>query len=445
MTLEIQFARWEFTQNGEVLTTTDITPPLRLVRYTPTAPAGDDALNVRETFDVVVAREADTWLRLFNGTFSRARYWAREMRFRRDLRTVIRVRDNRRHSGETWFEAPLYDGRVEFIQGNGKYWRVRIERGPYWRGPETRLRVQNTGGSGLGAWADDATIYNHDDDMPGHNNWVLVEPPGGDAPTPIRLVAQNTYATTPASRLKQVRVGWYNQPQQLALDVVHATGATLEPEDEAYSYNRRGSGSAFQWVVNNTAFQDFTGMFKVLANGFLQGNNWQVSVGYELTRMQHPPQGYVAGANGWTDLGNLVLPAGTYVHPERYPLKVWLEGTGTGILDFVLFAPVNQDTFIRELTFRGYDAQVGTCIEDDATRGEVAYLYGSQRVPVVETLGYPVLAQPQTMLPQALPANAGIPNAQMLSFTLMSNHGQAEALRTARVEVFARPLYAILP
>lgn len=434
--LEIQLARIEWTSDGEQETTTAISPPLKILDYVPKAPSNGE-MRVSERIRLSVARDAPTWLRILNGAGARAREWAQEQRFRRDLRNVIRVRDNNRHA--VWFEAPLYDARVTLRNSGGRVLDFGIERGAYWEGAEATLQVMNSG-TEL-AWEDTATVYNHDDDMPGHNNWVLVRPPAGDVATPVRMRIRNTYNVS--ARLRRVYAGWYNRPQQLMLDVKDATGATLYPDNTEYSYDKRGGGSSFRWEVPNTSFADFTGMFKVLANGTLGGGNWQLGVGYELTQLQTGRE--VPGSRGWTDLGNVMLPPGRYAHPTRYPMGVWLEGDAEGVLDFLVFIPVSTDSQLRELVFQGYNAVPGACIEDDGIYGELVYQFGEQRMPILYSYGQPVMAQPEHMLPQALPVDSTVPNAQMISFALENDGGGAEAMRTAEIALSARPWYEILP
>jgi hypothetical protein len=437
--LEIRFARIEWTTDGEITTTEDLVPPCKLLSYVPQGPGERRPTQINERLSLVLRRDAPTWLRILNATFARARYWAEEQKFRRDMRTVLLIRDDNRHDADTWFEAPLYDGRVNFRDSQGRVLDLSITRGPYWKGPETALQVMNTGTSL--AWANTATIYNHDDDMPGHNNWVLVEAPAGDVPTPARLLVHNTYDS--GRRLRRIYAGWYNRPQQLTLDVADADGATLFPDDTDYSYDKRGSGTTFTWDVDNDVFLDYTGMFKVLANGDLSAGNWRVAVGYVMTRLQQNAR--VPGADGWTDLGNVMLPPGPYSHPTRYPMKVWLEGTASGMLDFLLFIPVSWDTQLRQLIFQGYNAVNGTCVEDDGVNDELVYQFGDQRLPILYSFGQPIFLQPETMLPQALDPSSSVPNAQMLSFALENDVGGAEALRTAEIAVYARPWYELLP
>jgi hypothetical protein len=445
--LQLRFARIEWTVSGEIVTVTAIAPPLDVLEYVSADPrvrtvwtrgvdvgewpVGHEVGNVTETLIVSVRCDAPEWLRILRGALERARYWAEG--FRRDMHTVIQVRDPARHGVNEWFEAILFGGQVHFADSGGRTLRVVLERAPYWYGAERRLQVMN---SGTGwDWADQATIYNHDDEMPGHNNWVMVEAPAGDVPTPARLLLTNTYEH---ARLRHVMIGWHDRPAMLVLEGEDASGATAQPGVE-YSNAACGIGSAFRWTVPNTGLVDYVGMFRVLALGNLTGATWQLAVGYELTRLQLLRE--VSGRNGWTDLGAVMLPPGGYAHPTRYDMRVWLNGSADGYLDMLQFVPLAQ---YRRVRFAGYNAQPGTCIEDDGWRGELVYQFGEQRLPILSAWGDPIRLWPETMLPQALPGPTP-PNAQMLVLALENDGGRAEALRTAAVEVFARPRYAMLP
>lgn len=450
--LEIRFARIEWTtSSGEVTTVTEVTPPCKLISYVPQAPSlriaraqmtvgawpvQHEVGNVTETIEIVAGQDAPTRLRTLNGTLARARYWAED--FRRDMRTVIQVRDVTRH-GATWYEAPLYGGQVSLADGGGRVMQMQIERGPYWQGAEELLQVMN---SGTGwTFTNQATIYNSDDEQPGHNNWVLVEAPPGDVPTPARLLIQNSYGVD--ERLAQIYIGWSNRPQALTLEGEESEGEKELRPDLEYSNGAAARSTIFKWIVTNTGLTDYVGMFKVLAQGQLLGR-WRVGLGYEFTKLQ---QARWVNGNvgwGWTDLGNVVLPPGQYSHPVRRPMTVWVEGDRPGWLDFVLFLPLGH-VQNRRLKFIGYNALPGACVEDDGIRDELVYQIGEERMPILEHFGNEIFLWPDIMLPQSLPAGTTPPNAQMLSFALQNDFGDAEAQRTAQVQVYARPWYEIIP
>lgn len=450
MGLEIRFAQYEWTPDGEVQTVEAICPPMRLLDYEPRSarkrisstggtlpgarPVGHTVDNVEEVIEVVAYQDAPDWLRTLNGWLEKALAWAES--FRQDMRVVIQVRDVARH-GASWYEAPLYGGHVRFRSSQGRRMQVQIERGPYWMGAESLCQVMNDGTSW--AWADIATIYNSDDAQPGHNNWLLVYAPEGDVPTPARLRITNTYDVE--ARLKQIYLGWSDRPQALTLEGEEATGWSNIETGLEYSNGARAVGDLFKWEVANSGLVDYVGMFKVLANGSLGVGNWRLKLGYELTDLQ--TLRWVVGQNGWTDLGNVVLPPGMYSHPVRWPMLVQLDGTAEGRLDFILFMPVGHFQN-RQLNFLGYNAMPGTCVEDDGWREELIYQFGGLRLPMLEAWGRPIMLWPDGMLPQALPGPTP-PNAQMLSFALEGQTGQAEAQRTAQVQVYARPMYDVLP
>jgi hypothetical protein len=445
--LEFRLARIEWTTSGETTTTTNITPPLDLIEYIPSAapvdvdwtpgrgvgswPVAHRVDNVTETLVLSARCDAPGYLRTLNAALARARHWAQG--FRRDMRTVLQVRDNNRHESDEWYEARIYGGRVAFEDGMGKTLRMTFVREPYWHGEEAICQVANT--STDWAFEDTCGIYNHDDDMPDHNNWVLVDAPDGDVPTPAMITIWNTYDD---DRLKKITIGWMDRPALLALEGEDADHATLNTGTE-YSGAAIGADSSYTWEIANTGLVDYVGMYRVLAQGNLSGATWSLSVGYELTKQQQLSA--VDGERGWTDLGQVILPPGGYTHPTRYNMKVWLDGSAEGALDFLAFVPMQQ---YRVLEFQGYNALPGTCIEDNGIRDELVYRFGDERMPILRSWGQPIHLWPDGMLPQALPGPTP-PNEQMMVFALEDDGGGAEALRTATIAVRARPRYEILP
>lgn len=449
MAWEFQICRIEWTTSGETVTCTSIgasvfdyfpsSPPLAISRTQGrrrgSQPIAHAAQNVMESVRVQFAA-ASFWtgFRALEAALERALQWAEGDR--RDMRSVLRFRDTARH-GSTYYETPLYDGRI--TQERGPILTLTWERGPYWIGPESPLPVVNNWVTysgdvtpGTGGYYDYAQVANADDGLPARCNWVIVSPPVGDVPAPARLRIQNNYET---GRLKTVRVGWNDRPQALALEGESSETTTTVTNGAGYSNQAVGTGDAFKWVIEQSTVRDFTGPFRVLANGRLAGETWRVAAGYALTRKQYGTRAAVDGANGWTDLGLLSFPPGGYVHPARYPVTVWLDGSGDGALDYLVFIPQRQQ---RRLTFpEGYNCQPGACIEDDGWRGELVLEHDGQRVPIVEGFGNPIEVWPSGLLPGSA--------RQMLSFTLESDTGSAAADRTAIVQVFARPHYRTLP
>jgi hypothetical protein len=450
MTLQFRLARVEWTTSDETTTTTQIAPPLNVIEYVPAAPSvrvdytsgrrvgarpvAHDVRNVTETLVLSARCDAPGYLRTLNAAMERAQYWAQG--FRRDMRTVLQVRDEGRHAEDVWYEAELYGGRVIFADGGGKTLRLSYEREPYWRGPETVVQVANT--STNWAYADDCDIYNHDDQQPGHNNWVLIDAVDGDVPTPASIKIRNTYDESEGGRLRRVTMGWMDRPALLTLEGEDASGASVST-GAAYSNEANGTGTAFRWTVPNTGLVDYVGLYRVLANGNLSAGDWALSVGYELTRLQ--TLATVEGERGWTDLGVVSLPPGGYAHPKRYDMRVWLDGDASGSLDFLTFVPMQQ---YRIVQFRGYNCREGACIEDNGIRDELVYQFGDDRLPILSGWGRQIHLWPEGMLPQALDSET-VPNAQMIVFAMEGDGSTARPMRTATVEVRARPRYSILP
>jgi len=138
------------------------------------------------------------------------------------------------------------------------------------------------------------------------------------------------------------------------------------------------------------------------------------------------------GQNGWTDLGEIVLPPGGFVHQPRADLRLWLSGSAESWLDYVVLLPVENDQYRRIFFNEGYNCQYEACMEDDGWRNELAYELAGVRYASLQAHGNPLWVTPAE-------------SAQMLSFALENDGNGAEALRTAIVQVFARPHYDWLP
>lgn len=458
--LELELARREFTADGETITATPITPTARVIEYIPqdvsyqvwtthgdrpgSTPTRHTAGNVVETLRLAVACDAPGALRAFAAELERALLWHEQKR--EDMTPFIRVRDDERYPAGIWFESRLVGGRVELDNSAGRVLRLTLERFPYWEGAWTRLAVKNNRTEELqpeGAefdydgWATFGAVTNADDADPLRDNWLMLEPPPGDVPAPLRIRIQNDYAT---ARLATVRTGWYDRQQNLILEgedgiLAGAGTVTVDPE---YSNEQYALAQNFRWVVPQELYRDFVGPFRVWANGALEGSTWRFGAGYELTRQQYGTRAAVDGARGWTDLGQIRLPAGGYRTPSRYPAAFWLDGSGNGALDYVVLQPVHQH---RRLTFAGYNCLPGACIVDDPEQGPY-YEYSGEKIQVLNAWGNPLEAWPEGLLPfQGIET----PHYQTLTFMLTSDAGRAEADRSALVEVFARPRYRVLP
>lgn len=439
--LEIHFARIEAAPSGgDDVVIVPILTTMRVLEYIP-APAPIDVTstpgrrigsrpvastvgNVTEQLTLRVWGPANEAQRTLNQAFAMALEWSKQ--FRRDMRFVARIRDPQRHT--EWFEAELFNGRAEMDSGSGRVLRISWEREPYWSGAEQILNLRNTVTEGytLG-------IYNHDDDRFGHDNFVIIDAPGGDVPTPARIRIRNTHTTTPATRLKEVRIGWYDRPHYLTLEGENSEipPTTIDPA-ENFSNQARATAQYFRWTLAQSNIVDYVGMFRILANGDLSGGTWQMSAGYELTKMQSAKA--VTGQSGWTDLGLISLPPGGYVHPLRYPFRIWLDGSASGQLDYLMFVPIQQ---YRRIVFRGYNCVVGACIVDDGIRDELIYDFDGQALPVLDGWGDPIELWPAALLPGT--------QQQMLVFAMTSDFGQAEPMRTADIQITVRPRYNVVP
>lgn len=459
--LELEIARREFTADGETITATAITPMAKVIQYVPqdvaynvqythgdlpgAKPTRHTVGNVTETLQLVVPCDAPGALRAFAAEFERALRWAEQNR--EDMQVFLRVKDEERYAANTWFEARLYGGRVTFENSAGRVLNLTVERFPFWEGAWTRLNVKNNRTqevqpSGVvideDGWATFGSVTNADDADPERDNWLMLAAPPGDAPAPLRIRIQNDYATTPATRLRTVRIGWYDRQQNLVLEAEDGAGAIMATGAQ-YSSDVACTNEAFKWVIPQNLVRDFVGPFRVWANGRLDGATWRFAAGYELTRMQYASRAAVDGANGWTDLGQVQLPAGGYRTPTRYEAAFWLDGSAARQVDFVLLQPVYQS---RRLTFtRGYNCVVGACIVDDPEQG-VYYDFSGQKLPNLDAWGDPIEAWPEGLLPFQ---SINTPHSQMLTFMLASESGAAAADRSALVEVFARPRYRVLP
>lgn len=445
MAYQFRIARIEWTPTGEVTTTMAVAPNGEVIDYFPQSPrlttdktrgalegaipVAHQAENSVESFQLSFLKESDAWdaFHDLEGALERALQWAEG--FRRDMRTVIQFRDSRRHAADEWYEAQLFDGRVEM--GRGPIVRVTWERAPYWSGAEAILQVQN---QWSGGWQNYAGIYSCDDAQ--HNNWVYVEAPSGNAPALPRIRVNNTY---PDNRLREVQIGWSDRPQALTFEGEDSELIkTIMPGVE-YSNQAIARARQFRWDIPQSNVKDYVGQFRVLANGNLAGGTWRVAAGWELSRRQYGTRAPVAGGNGLTDLGIITLPPGRYAHPVRYTITIWMDGSAEGTLDYLAFIPVQGRQF-RRLTFRGYNALPGTCIEDDGWRDEVVYEIGGTRMAELDVYGDPIALWPDDLLP----GTAGS-RQQMLSFVLLSDYGASEALRSANVQVYCRPRWRTLP
>lgn len=459
--LELEIARREFTADGETVTATAITPTAKVLDYVPVdvsydvqythgelpgaKPTRHTVGNVVESLKLAVACDAPGALRAFAAEFERALRWAEQNR--EDMQVFLRVTDPERFTAGVWFEARLFGGRVTFESSAGRVLNLTVERFPYWEGAWTRLLVKNNRTQEVepdgveideDGWATFGSVTNADDADPARDNWLMIEPPPGDAPAPLRIRIQNDYETTPATRLKTVRIGWYDRQQNLILEAEDGAGSVITT-DARYSNERVCSNTTFKWVIPQDLYRDFVGPFRVWANGSLSGATWRFAAGYELTRMKYASRAVVDGANGWTDLGQIQLPAGGYRTPTRYPGAFWLDGSAARDLDFVLLQPVYQ---ARRLTFTsGYNCVPGACIVDDPEQG-VYYDFSGQKLPILDAWGNPIEAWPDGILPFQ---GIDTPHSQMLTFMLASESGAAVADRSALIEVFARPRYRVLP
>ncbi len=458
--LELEIARREFTADGETVTATAITPTAKVLSYVPqdvtynvqythgdlpgAKPTRHTVGNVTEILKLAVPCDAPGALRAFAAECERALLWAEQNR--EDMQVFLRVTDPERYAADVWFEARIVGGQVTLENSVGRVLNLTVERHPYWEGAWTRLLVKNNrtvelNPNGLvvdeAGWCNFGAVTNADDADPLRDNWLMLSPPPGDVPAPLRIRIQNDYETTPATRLHTVRVGWYDRQQNLVLEAEQGAGSVITT-NARYSNEAVCNSATFKWIVPQELYRDFVGPFRVWANGNLNGAMWRFAAGYELTRMQYASRAVVAGSNGWTDLGQIQLPAGGYRTPTRYPVAFWLDGSEARLLDFVLLQPVYQ---ARRLTFRGYNCVAGACIVDDPEQG-VYYDFSGQKLPVLDAWGDPIQAWPEGLLPfQA----SETPHSQMLTFMLESESGAATADRSALVEVFARPRYRVLP
>lgn len=439
--LEFHFARIEASPTGgDDVTIIPLTQVMRILEYIPanapinvvrtpgrrsgSRPVASTVDNVTETLTVRV-NDVPGAQRMLNLALTMALEWSKQ--FRRDMRFVVRVRDPQRH--QQWFEAELFGGRAELDRDSGRVLRVTWEREPYWSGDEQILKLRNTVAEGF-----TLGIFNHDDDAFGHDNFVIVEAPGGDVPTPARIRIRNTYTTTPhVTRLSEVRIGWYDRPHYLTLEG-ESSEAPITTIDSGggFSGEARATAQNFQWTMAQSNIVDYVGLFRVLANGELYGATWTLSTGYEMTRMQTSKA--VPGQAGWTDLGLISLPPGGYVHPFRYPVRIWLDGSVNGNLDYLMFIPTQQ---WRHVKFNGYNCVPGACIVDDGIRGELIYDYNGQSMPILTGWGDPIEVWPAGLLPGN--------QQQMLVFAMTDDFGGADPLRTADVQITVRPRYNVIP
>lgn len=383
--------------------------------------------NVEESFDIYTVANARAARRLISTYLHTARLWAQE--WRRDMRVVAQIRDTA--YSDTWYEAQLFAGSCVRSGHVGKKSRITWVRAPYWRGPETVQQVSVDFGR---TYEDYATIYNHDDAQPGHVNWLYVQAPDGNVPALTRIRVRNTYEK---GRLREVRIGWSDRPVNLILEGEDALGVSVQPRAN-YSGEAFGQASTFRWELDYSLVRDLVGDFDVYVNGDLSDDSWKAWAGYALTKDHSGLQDYATGQDGWTYLGELTVPVGGYVEGERYPLMIWVvsEGGDQGIIDYVHLVP--STPYSRRLRFSGYNAQPGTCVEDDGIRKHTVYEWSGERIVI------PVYGHNQIQLrPSALldPANA----QQMLIFGLEGDRGDANAMRTAQVQIYTVDRWDGLP
>jgi len=368
-----------------------------------------------------------TALRTLNQAFMAARQWAESSR--KDLEYVLRFRDSARHGVNEWYESRLYGGQVTLERGH--VLNVTWERAPYWEGDEAIVQVKRRDT----AFADYAQITNCEDTNPARSNVLRLQTPSGDVPTPIRIRINNDYSSE--RRLKSVRMHWFPEGIATTLEADQAVPTPFLAPNEAASNGNVGSGTSFTWSVEHSTMRNYTGWFRVLVNGVLY-DDWTVGIGYELRKEQERT---ITGSAGWNDFGLFYFPPRGYMPPVRYPVKIWLDGDSerNGTVDYVVLLPVyNEMAQWRYLDFSGFNAVEGACIEDDMRRMDspALYQYGDQNLPVINAYGGPIELWP-----------AGLPGSgyQSLVFALANDRDYAEALRTAQVQVFARPRYANLP
>lgn len=434
MTLYVRFVRKESSEAAAaVLMSTEAVPLLEYVPRQPeievsrtagrregSFPVDHRTANVTETLRLAIACDHTGYLRTLQQLFYIALEWSEQ--FRKDQYIAVEVRDTSRHTD--WYSARVYFGRVALEDAHGKVVEVDVERDPYWRGPERIVRLSNTSTS---TFASSVTIYNHDSEWVGRDNWVTIaEDIGGDVPADTVIRLQNTDSTGDIGR---VRIGWQDRPQLLTLEGENG-GGTVYTSD-AMSNGAYGRGTLFEWTLPQSNIVDYTGQFRVLANGALTGN-WQCRIGYEITPLQRGAS--VAGRPGWTDLGAFSLPPGGYVWPTRYPIKVWLSGTVTSALDFLLFMPLQQ---YREWRYTAYNAFEGDCTQDDGLLDELVFIWNGLKMPVINGYGDRIRLHPAGMLPGD--------KRQMLTFALASTTGTAPANKTAIVQVRVAERWGILP
>lgn len=449
--LELRFVTMRASGEDDAQTVVAISPPYSILEYVPQAapesvtwtqgqregawPVDSSVENVTETIRLEVAAAAHDALDTFKQALAMARTWSKGARG--DMRVVLQVRDLARH-GDDWYEAQVFGGQVDLEDGRGRVLRMYVERAPYWS--ETEDRIMTLGNTGETDTV--VTIYNHDDSEAAHDNWVVVEPPPGNVPALTRIRLRNTY-NDPA-RLAEVRVGWYDRPHVLALEGESTELPAVLYSEEGLSNLGGAQASRFQWALPQADVQDYVGLFQVLANGSLSGQ-CRVSAGYEITAYQKGR--YATGRVGWTDLGLMSMPPGGYVHPVRYPVRVWVDCGASSRLDFVQFVPAMQ---FRRWLFRGYNAQYSTCIVDDGIRDELIYEYGNQAMPVLDGYGERIMLYPAGLLPEVALPGGFVPGwtetrNQVLVFAMKGDTGDALAARSAEVHVTCRARWDTLP
>lgn len=453
MALELRLVEFRDDAGAEASVATAVSTAHKVIEYVPAAaprdtvrtagrregsqPVDTTVGNVTETIRLAVPSDAPGMLETIKATCEKARRWAEG--FRRDMRMTVQLRDL--NQSDDWYEAKLLDGDPVLDNGRGRVINFQIERAPYWRETADRLMtLGNTGGMGT-----TVTIYNHEDDQPGYDNWVLVEPPPGNVPAETRIRLRNSY--NDAARVAEVWVGWYDRPNLLTLQGEESELPVSIVNDGAFSNMAYGVADRFQWTLPQSTARDYVGLFRVFAAGSVSGKG-QIQAGYEISPYQRGK--WVNGAMGvheLVDLGVMALPPGGYVRPTRYPVRVWLECENESNVDFVQFIPLEQ---FRRWRFRGYDMQYSTCIVDDGIRDEMVYDWGGQSLPILDGYGERIALWPEGLLTPTFVSNDFVPgwtetHNQMLVFLQRTSTGEATPLRTAQVQVTCRGRWDVLP
>jgi len=433
MALEMQVVTYEWGASGsEVGTHTDIdvvtvaeylpaSPPLDVV-WSPGARVGASPVqhgvqNVVEQVRIIANSSPFTLLGNLKRVLRRAQFWAEKNLH--DRRVMVRIRDTSRST--TWYEARLWGGSVRLERG--PYLTLQLVRQPYWDGPEALVQVRVEGGS----WANSATVMDRDDAT--GKNRIEVNDVAGDVPSPARIIVEDDYATRPPPpyNLGELRIGWDLAQYTVNIEGENSLLMPAVTSSTAYSANAYGTDFEFMWAV---AVQ-YIGPYKLLAKGNLSGQSWTATMLYDNALYSGE---MVSGANGWTDLGVFMLPPGGQLHPQRKMFYIKLVGTGNGDLDYLMLMPVSQ---FRKLNFVTVGDAAAISVQDDGWWGEAAVITTAGRSPEIQAYGRPISLWPAALLPDG--------KHQMLVFTQEGKNGAVASNRTARVSVYARPRYEVLP